>query len=253
MPKRGRRKKALEDYKPPEKKPMYDGSLIYKAEDEMTDSVYFFDRENNEVHNCTRLVHSLTGNLDLKKEPELAPEVMKIIKEGKLRMHLLLNASSGREYAYNEIMDVMDFVRRKRGLVEAYGKERVMGYPALLYIHSDIRYAIKDTLFKWYLDWYNDAEEMIDYKSRDIARKSLKEIKKRVEKQTAYTRDLLLNKTDKKKHDEMKKSLYMSEGAKKTPPEFEFRGRQLMDLGVIHRVFTDTESLKKKFESNLSE
>jgi hypothetical protein len=63
----------------------------------------------------------------------------------------------------------------------------------------------------------------------------------------------LLNKTDKKKHDEMKKSLYMSEGAKKTPPEFEFRGRQLMDLGVIHRVFTDTESLKKKFESNLSE
>lgn len=253
MPKRGRRKKPLEDYKPPKKKPMYDGNLIYKAEDEMTNSVYFFDRDNNEVHNCTRLVHSLTGNLDLKKEPELKPEIMKIIKEGRLRMHLLLNASSGRKYAYNEIMDVMDFVKRNRGLVEAYGKEQVMGYPALLYIQSNIRYAIKDTLFKWYLDWYNDAEEMIDYKSRDIARKSLKEIKKRVEKQTAETKKLLLGKTSKEKLDEMNEILHKTKSASKTPPEFDFTGRQLMDLGVIHRVFTDTESLKKKFESNLLE
>lgn len=254
--------------------PEHDGNIIYLAEDTMPSDLYYYDKGSNQTINCTRLLHALASfnehsalnDWPAKRDQEKSAENLKnheekfrkkfgeitdIILNGKLKLHLLLNAESGREYAYNEILTLMNYIRFRNGLVEAYGKEKVMGYPALTFIHTDTRYALAKSQFKWYLDWY-DKDTLPSKRRRDkssVKRRS--KIEKRIRDQVFQTRTFLRENANPDMRKEINQVLYDSEGALKDPPEFIFTGRELFEFGIIHQIFTDIEALKRKFSASL--
>ena len=274
---RPRRKQPLKVPELTPKPPLYDGNLIYRAEGSLESDVYFYDRESDNIFDCTNFVTQQARELlrstarsplthvqrtrvkeNLAQEKEAFSEahgerIASIIEEGKLRLHILLNASRGNEYDYHKLLDLMEYVRSKQGRIDAYGKEKVQGYPALVFLQADTRYALARSDFKWFLDWYQHDLNSADYQTSDAYKKARAERDQKASNQNDLTRKLLLGAALKDKQKALRERLHRSPGAMKIPPEYPFTGHELLEFGIAHRLFSDLPTLKHKFSRNLAE
>lgn len=257
-----RKRKPIEMPKinPPD--PLYDGNLIYRAEGSLESDIYFYDRQEDTVIECTDYVRELIRErllikTDKKAEKEFKNEnderIADIINNGKLRLHILLKAARGNEYDYKKLMDLVDFVRSQRGRIDAYGKEIVQGYPALAFLQADTRFALARSDFKFYLDWYENGLNPADFRTTKAFKTAQTQREKKANDQIDKTRSLLVQKSEKSKRKDMREHLYRSEGAMKYPPEFNFKGLELLEFGVVDKLFSDLAALKRKFSQNLME
>jgi hypothetical protein len=271
------RKSSLEAYQPPKKPSKYQGNIIFKGENSLNSDTHLYHGESDRLIDCTGLLHTLStqharvstgkkiresekARSDANLQEQIAsfksnygPEILDIILKGKLRLHILLNAESGREYEYDDLLALMNYIKSRQGLVEAYGKEKVQGYPALAFIQADVRYAIAKTQFKWWLEWYNEAKSQLDFNTKSTAKKNRNALDKKIKQQILMIRHLLMKTTSQGKKKEMNDNLFATRIIEMDTPEFAFSGLQLMDFGVLSQLFTDLEALKAKFLRNLAE
>jgi len=189
-------------------------------------------------------------SLDMRPLIDSQKDILEIIRNGRIRISILLNSLGGNVGIANRIGELFDYIRARGGVVDAYVSSVSASAAAIMFGQADNRFVLADSLAMWHAKRPDLSSPLMPFfeaihGSIDMGNECKKNIDQH---KKTFGNFLNRNVVDSKKGEAVAAlELACSDPLQNPLGEIWFSGRQLQGFGIAHDIFMDLASMEEFF------